>query len=171
MALLGRRPHQHRHALRQRHRPGCLEAGIEGIPATELKAKFGGTDDASSCGELQYVRIEFAGAELEPGRELNGLTFGGCGSGTKVSYVQVHRGTDDGIESFGGKAGFDHVVLSGNEDDSLDWDYGWTGKVQFLVIHQRAGIGDNGIEAAGAPPPQPETAEPRAQPVALQRDR
>jgi hypothetical protein len=143
----------------------CKEAGIEGIPATELKAKFGGTDDASSCGELNYVRVEFAGAELEPGRELNGLTFGGCGSGTKVSYVQVHRGTDDGIEAFGGKVGFDHVVLSGNEDDSLDWDYGWSGQVQFLVIHQRAGIGDNGIEAAGAPPPQPETAEPRAQPT------
>jgi hypothetical protein len=142
---------------------GCLEAGIEGIPASELKAKFGGTMDASSCGELSYVRVEFAGAELEPAKELNGLTFGGCGSGTKVSYVQVHRGTDDGIEVFGGTVGMDHVLLSGNEDDSLDWDYGWTGKVQFLVIHQRAGIGDNGIEAAGSP--TNELATPRAAPL------
>jgi hypothetical protein len=142
---------------------GCLEAGIEGIPATEVKAKFGGVDDASSCGDLKYVRIEFAGAELEPNKELNGLTFGGCGSGTKVSYVQIHRGTDDGIEVFGGTVGFDHVVLSGNEDDSLDWDYGWSGKVQHLVIHQRAGIGDNGIEAAGSP--QNEVATPRAEPL------
>ena len=92
---------------------GCLEAGIEGIPASEVKAKFGGTEDDSSCGQLNYVRIEFAGAELEPMKELNGLTFGGCGSGTKVSYVQVHRGTDDGIEAFGGTVGFDHVVLVG----------------------------------------------------------
>jgi hypothetical protein len=142
---------------------GCIEAGIEGIPASELRAKFGGVDDASSCGELSYVRIEFAGAELEPNKELNGLTFGGCGSGTKVSYIQIHRGTDDGIEAFGGTVNMDHVVLSGNEDDSLDWDYGWSGKVQFLVIHQRAGIGDNGIEAAGSP--QNEVAEPRANPT------
>ena len=142
----------------------CLESGIEGIPASELRAKFGGVDDASSCGELKYVRIEFAGAELEPGRELNGLTLGGCGEGTKLSYLQVHRGTDDGIEFFGGKAGMDHVVLSSNDDDSLDWDFGWTGKVQFLVIHQRAGSGgDNGIEGAGSP--SSETAEPRTAPV------
>jgi hypothetical protein len=142
---------------------GCLESGLEGIPASELKAKFGGVDDASSCGELQYVRIEFAGAELEPTRELNSLTFAGCGEGTKASYLQAHRGTDDGIEVFGGKVGFDHVVLSGNEDDSLDWDFGWTGKVQFLVIHQRAGAGDNGIEASGSP--KMVTAEPRSAPV------
>jgi hypothetical protein len=142
---------------------GCLEAGIEGIPPTELKAKFGGLNDAGSCGHLEYVRIEFAGAELEPAKELNGLTLGGCGSGTKLSYIQVHRGTDDGIEFFGGTASMDHVVLSGNEDDSLDWDYGWTGRAQFLVIHQRAGIGDWGIEGAGSP--SSETAEPRTSPT------
>jgi hypothetical protein len=142
---------------------GCKESGIEGIPATELRAKFGGTDDASSCGTLEYVRVEFAGAELEPTRELNGVTFGGCGAGTKVSYLQVHRGTDDGIEVFGGTVNMDHVVLSGNEDDSLDWDYGWTGKVQFLVVHQRAAIGDHGYEAAGSP--QGETLTPRSAPV------
>jgi hypothetical protein len=142
---------------------GCLEAGIEGIPATELKAKFGGLNDAGSCGELSYVRIEFAGAMLSPNNELNGLTLGGCGSGTKLSYIQVHRGTDDGIEFFGGTASMDHVVLTGNEDDSLDWDYGWTGKVQFLVIHQRAGFGDYGIEGAGSP--TSETAMPRTDPL------
>jgi hypothetical protein len=142
---------------------GCLESGIEGIPATEVKAKFGGTDDASSCGELEYVRIEFAGQQLEPNRELNGLTLGGCGSGTKVSYVQVHRGTDDGIEVFGGTANMDHIVLTGNEDDSLDWDFGWTGRVQFLVIHQRQNSGDNGIEASNSP--QMYAAMPRAKPV------
>ncbi|HEY0714457.1 MAG TPA: hypothetical protein VGF45_17365 [Polyangia bacterium] len=142
---------------------GCLEAGIEGIAASEVRAKFGGTVDTSSCGTLNYVRIEFAGAELEPMKELNGLTFGGCGSGTKASYIQVHRGTDDGIELFGGTVGLDHVLLTGNEDDSLDWDYGWSGKVQFLAIHQRAGIGDNGIEAAGSP--TNETALPRAAPL------
>jgi hypothetical protein len=56
----------------------------------------------------------------------------------------VHRGSDDGIEFFGGTAGMDHVVISGASDDSLDWDQGWRGNVQFLVVHQFEGIGDRG---------------------------
>jgi hypothetical protein len=42
--------------------------------------------------------------------------------GTKLSYHPGAPGTDDGIELFGGTASMDHVVLTGNEDDSLDWD-------------------------------------------------
>ena len=126
---------------------GVIEGRLEGLPPTEPKALYGGSDDASSCGHLEYVRIEFAGAELSVDNELNGLTLAGCGSGTEVSYVQVHRGFDDGIECFGGTVGMDHVIISGSADDGLDWDLGWRGDVQFLVIHQFAGVGDNGIEA------------------------
>ena len=169
VALLGDAKINTGAGLRQRHAPAAWRRASRASPPPSSKAKFGGTDDAGSCGELEYVRIEFAGAELAPTNELNGLTVGGCGSGTKLSYIQVHRGTDDGIEFFGGTAGMDHVVLSGNEDDSLDWDYGWTGKVQFLVIHQRAGIGDNGIEARAARPTS-ETADAPRRPADLQRD-
>lgn len=127
--------------------PGFLEGRLEGIPPADDRGLFGGTDDASSCGELEYVRIEFAGAELSPDNELNGLTVAGCGSGTALSYIQVHRGKDDAIEFFGGTASIDHMVLSGASDDGLDWDLGWRGNGQFVVIHQIPGIGDNGIEA------------------------
>jgi hypothetical protein len=126
---------------------GVLEGRIEGLEATEARAIYGGNDNASSCGHLEYVRIEFAGAELSPGNELNGLTLGGCGSGTELRYIQVHLGSDDGIEFFGGSAGMDHIVVSGASDDSLDWDLGWTGDVQFLVAHQFANLGDRLIEA------------------------
>jgi len=126
---------------------GFLERNIEGIPQTEPKGKYGGIDDASNCGRLEYVRIEFAGAELSPNQELNGLTMGACGSGTQVRYIQVHRGSDDGVEMFGGTASMDHILITGDEDDGLDWDEGWTGKVQFLVVHKFVGAGDNGFEA------------------------
>ena len=126
---------------------GVLEGRLEGIDASDDRALYGGSDDASNCGSLEYVRIEFAGAELSPDNELNGLTVAGCGTGTNLSFVQVHRGKDDGIEFFGGTAGMDHVVITGASDDSLDWDLGWRGDVQFLVVHQYAGIGDSGIEA------------------------
>ncbi|MCC6873924.1 MAG: hypothetical protein IT378_06380, partial [Sandaracinaceae bacterium] len=127
--------------------PGFLQDRIEGIDVADPRGVYGGTDDASDCGTLRYVRIEFAGRELSPDNELNGLTVGGCGSGTELGYVQVHRGKDDGIELFGGTASMDHVVITGAQDDSLDFDEGWRGNVQFLVIHQYAGFGDRGIEA------------------------
>lgn len=125
---------------------GVLEGRLEGIDASDDRALYGGDDDASNCGSLEYVRIEFAGAELSPDNELNGLTVAGCGTGTNISFVQVHRGKDDGIEFFGGTAGLDHVVITGASDDSLDFDLGYRGDIQFLVVHQYAGIGDNGIE-------------------------
>ncbi len=124
-----------------------FENNIEGIPVTDPRGRYGGTDDASSCGTLRYVRIEFAGRELSPNNELNGLTVGGCGSGTTLDYVQVHRGKDDGIEFFGGTASLSHIVISGASDDSLDFDEGWRGNGQWIVIHQFEGLGDRGIES------------------------
>ena len=41
----------------------------------------------------------------------------------------------------------DHVIIAGVDDDGLDWDFGWTGKVQFLIVHQAYGTGDKGFEA------------------------
>jgi len=126
--------------------PGFLEDRIEGIEVADDRGRYGGNEDTSSCGTLRYVRIEFAGAELSPDNELNGLTIGGCGSGTELSYIQVHRGKDDGIEFFGGTANLDHAIISGPSDDGLDCDEGWRGTGQFIVVHQFPGIGDNAIE-------------------------
>lgn len=109
--------------------------------------RYGGTDDAWSCGHLSYVRVEFAGQEFATGKEFNGITVAGCGSGTTLSHIQVHRGADDGIEFFGGSAKADHIVLTGSDDDALDWDFGWHGTLQYLIAHQLGTIGDSGIEA------------------------
>lgn len=132
--------------------PGYLEGHIEGIDVTDPRGVYGGTDEASDCGDLEYVRIEFAGAELSPDNELNGLTVAACGSDTTLSHLQIHRGKDDAIEFFGGTASMDHIVASGSTDDNLDCDLGWRGNVQFMIIHQFAGIGDNGIECDNATP-------------------
>jgi hypothetical protein len=108
-----------------------LQNNIEGLPPSDPNSVYGGTDDTHDCGTIRYARIEFAGYELATDKELNGLSVGACGSETTLSHIQVHRGSDDGIEFFGGAVSMDHVVLTGNSDDSLDWDLGWTGKVQF----------------------------------------
>jgi hypothetical protein len=120
---------------------------IEGIDSNDPRGGYGGNASTGSCGVLKYVRIEFAGYEISQDNELNGLTLGGCGSGTILSHIQVHMGLDDGIEFFGGTANLKYILISRPGDDGLDWDRGWQGKGQFIIVHQGPDDGDNGIEA------------------------
>lgn len=123
---------------------------VEGFPTSYGDRIIYGSatpDAAHDCGKLSYARIEYAGFLLSPDNELNGLTVGGCGTATLLDYIQVHGGQDDGVEMFGGTANLRHIVISLPDDDGLDWDRGWTGKVQYLIVQQKAGRGDKAIEA------------------------
>lgn len=135
------------------------DARIEGVPVGDTRAAFGGVDVNANCGVLEYVRVEFAGFEVYANNELNGLTLGGCGSHTIVRNVQVHRALDDGVEVFGGTVDLKQVVITGAADDSLDWDMGWRGRVQFLVVQHYPGVGDNAFEGDNR------ASNPRAEPV------
>ena len=123
------------------------EGNIEGLEADDTRGQFGGDDETHKCGSLTYTRIEFAGFELSTDNELNGLTLGGCGSQTTLDYIQVHQGKDDGIEFFGGSAQASHLVLTSIQDDSVDWDQGFNGQIQFLVVQQNPSDADNSFEA------------------------
>lgn len=107
---------------------------------------FGGTDDTDSSGILRGVRIEFAGDRVTPTDELNGLALQGVGSGTTLSYIQIHYNVDDGVEPFGGAASIDHLVVTGIGDDSVDGTDGYRGFIQFVVGQQRGDEADNGME-------------------------
>ena len=109
--------------------------------------EYGGNDANDDSGVLRYVRVEFAGAEISPDNELNGIAFQGVGNRTEVEYVQVHLNKDDGVEFFGGTVNAKHVVCTGIADDSFDWTDGWTGKGQFWIAQQRGDDADQGIEA------------------------
>ena len=124
---------------------------------------FGGADAGDNSGVLRYVVVKYAGSNVDPENQLNGIAFQGVGSGTTVDYIQVHNNLDDGIEMFGGSVNLKHVVLSGNADDSMDWTDGWTGNVQYVQIVQAADAGDNGIEADNRE--GDENAQPRSNPT------
>lgn len=138
------------------------QAQIEGIDSRDTRGTFGGTDAGSNCGLLEYVRVEFAGYELSANNELNAVTLGGCGSGTVIRNLQVHRAQDDGVEVFGGNVDLKHVLISGAKDDAFDWDMGWQGRVQFLIVQQHADVGDNAFEG-DSNKKQPDV-EPRSNP-------
>ncbi len=95
-----------------------------------------GTDDADNSGSIEYTIIEFAGNEVAPGDELNALSLYGIGSGTKISYVQVHRGLDDGFEAWGGAVNMDHLIATGGLDDDYDLDEGYIGKIEYFIGHK-----------------------------------
>jgi len=99
---------------------------------------YGGPDAADSSGVLTYVQVKYAGQNITEENELNGIAFQGTGSGTVVDYVQVHNNSDDGVEFFGGTTNAKHLVLTGNEDDALDWTFGWSGKAQFVAVKHSA---------------------------------
>jgi hypothetical protein len=127
---------------------------IEGFPPTETRVKYGvptgqTPDDAHDCGKIKYARIEFAGFEIAPTKEINSLTVGGCGSATELDFIQTHLGADDGAEFFGGTANIKHLVVTQANDDGLDWDFGWRGKVQFLVVQQSKANGNSAYESDG----------------------
>jgi hypothetical protein len=96
---------------------------------------------------LRFVRVEFAGYALTPDTKLNGFTCAGCGRGTTIEYLQVHRAADDGVELFGGTVNLKRIVITYAYDDGLDWEMGWQGKAQFVVVAQEPANGDAGYEA------------------------
>lgn len=114
--------------------PPSTEATFEAFTSDLPEGKFGGTKADDNSGVLKYVRIEFAGFNFVADREFNNLTLCGVGNGTTIDYVQVHGGSDDGIEFFGGTVNVKHLVSSQNQDDGFDTDNGWQGKAQFVIV-------------------------------------
>lgn len=113
---------------------------------------YGGTDNMDNSGVIKFVRIEFSGIAAQPGSEINGLTLGAVGSGTVIENVQVTYGNDDGFEFFGGTVNAKNLVSYATADDDFDFDFGYTGKIQFGVSLRNpdfvdSGDAGNGIEA------------------------
>lgn len=115
----------------------------------EANAGFiGGDDPNDDSGVLRYVIVAEAGEIINnDGDEINGISFNAVGDGTVVEYVQVHGNADDGVEFYGGTVNARYLVLTANQDDTVDWDEGYSGNIQYLLVIQAAGAGDFCLEA------------------------
>jgi hypothetical protein len=129
---------------------GIVRGKIEGITAG---GEYGGSDENDSSGVMKYVRIEYGGVAIAPNNEVNGLTFGGVGRGTIIDYIEVRQSADDCFEFFGGTVNAKHLICQYNGDDGFDWDNGYHGKLQFLVLQQDPRVADetNGFEGDNNP--------------------
>ncbi len=127
---------------------------IEGFATNFPEILYGGNNNTESSGTMSYVRIEFAGVALSttPNSEINGLTFGGVGSGTTIDHIQVSFSGDDSYEWFGGAVDAKYLVAFRGLDDDFDTDFGYSGRVQFGLIVRDKDISDaagdsNGFES------------------------
>ncbi|MGH7725424.1 MAG: T9SS type A sorting domain-containing protein [Candidatus Eiseniibacteriota bacterium] len=110
---------------------------------------YGGDDDADSSGVLRYVRVEYAGKEITTDNELNSFTFNAVGSRTVLEFLQAHRGSDDGLEFFGGTAQIKRSIATDGTDDGFDWQVGYRGKAQFIILRSSQDLTPSSTGGAG----------------------
>ncbi|NOY77580.1 MAG: T9SS type A sorting domain-containing protein [Calditrichaeota bacterium] len=127
---------------------------IEGIPSTEPRGAYGGTDDNDTSGVMKYVSIRYGGTDISAGNEINGLTFGAVGRGTVIDYIEVLNNKDDGYEWFGGTVQTKHLISAFNADDGFDYDEGFRGKGQFWFVIQSDVLGNRMGEHDGGTVPE-----------------
>ncbi|SEH97078.1 hypothetical protein SAMN02927937_02465 [Paenimyroides aquimaris] len=131
----------------------CGKAPInKGATATAEVSEltYGGSDANDNSGSIKYLRIEYSGYSYNADKEFNGLSMFGVGKGTTIDYVQIHDGSDDGFEWFGGTVDAKYLIVTSYSsevgDDLFDWTEGWngTGENWYGI---RTNDGNRGIEA------------------------
>ena len=129
----------------------CLTAD-QGMVACNVDSEgesgfAGGYTPDDDSGELAYIVVTEGGFEFSPGNEINGISLVAVGSGTRMDHLQINDNSDDGIEFYGGSVNVKYLVLTGNLDDSVDWDEGFQGNLQYVLVIQSDATEGNAIEA------------------------
>ncbi len=157
VVLMGRAPTNLRGAEGQ-----SVRGRVEGLLRD---GEYGGDDPTDSSGVLRFVRIEYPGIAIAPNNELNGLTLAGVGRGTVIEHVYVRNTVDDCFEFFGGTVDARYLVCESPGDDGVDWDFGYTGRIQFVVVMDDP-LGSGGTSALeGDNDPNGSLYEPRSAPT------
>ena len=90
-------------------------------------------NDQDDSGIISYVQINYAGYSISAGSELQSLTLYSVGNNTQIDHVSIFKSVDDGIELFGGTVDVKYLAIVGAQDDTFDYDNGWTGRGQFWL--------------------------------------
>lgn len=126
------------------------EGYIEGVPSSNSFAIYGGNDSADSSGELEYLSIRYTGSTLSTDEEIQGLTLGGVGSGTKIENIEIYSSFDDGVEFFGGSVNVTNLLVAYQTDDAIDIDQSYSGTVDnAMVFLFNPEAGNDGMEIDG----------------------
>lgn len=104
-----------------------------GVNLTTPQAGYKTTfDDNDNSGTYKYLSVRFAGAILQVGGELNGISLGSVGRGTIMDHIEVICAADDNMEFWGGTVNVKNATFMFGNDDMFDWDDGYSGKAQNI---------------------------------------
>jgi hypothetical protein len=112
---------------------------------------YGGSDPADNSGTIRFCRFSFGGFVLSPNNEINGVTYGGAGSGTVTEFVEIFNNADDDFEMFGGNNNLRYCAGIFGGDDGFDTDMSYRGKGQFLFQLQNNQNGSGTGNTTGRP--------------------
>ncbi|UKJ09010.1 hypothetical protein [Solitalea lacus] len=114
---------------------------VEGLVVSD-DTRYGGNITDDNSGSIKYLRLEYCGG-INPDAEeewtidkVSGFSLHSVGSGTTIDNVMVAHSKDDGFQFVGGTVNVSHLIAYNNGDDDFDFDYGYTGKMQFLISYQ-----------------------------------
>ena len=125
---------------------------------------YGGTEATDNSGSLNFVRIEYAGAEFSSNKKFNGLSLFGIGNATKVESVALLNNADDGIEIYGGTINVSNIVSVGNTNHAFSYKDGWIGTASNIYTKRKTdGTGNTGI--TGINNASNDNASPRSNPT------
>lgn len=122
--------------------PTNITSGNADGLAASNDTKYGGAVANDNSGSIKYLRLEYCGginlsAEEEWGIDkVSGFCLEAVGSGTNIDNVMVSHSRDDGFQFVGGTVNVTHLIAYNNGDDDYDFDYGYTGKMQYLISYR-----------------------------------
>jgi hypothetical protein len=112
---------------------GTAEPGA-GINNAKGDGLYGGTDDNDSSGIIRYLRIEFAGIQYQPDKEIPGFTLAAVGAKTDIDFVQISFSGKDALRLSGGAGRIKHLIIHRGYNSDITMDLGYRGLLQFGVI-------------------------------------
>jgi hypothetical protein len=112
---------------------------------------YGGSNPNDSSGIMRYVRIEYCGQGFYLNHLPSSLTLAGVGNKTIIDFVQSTYAGKDAFTWYGGTVNCKNLVSYKSRDDDFDFDFGYQGKLQFLLCIRDRDIADvnvsNGFES------------------------
>lgn len=94
------------------------------IPSAAKNISYGGDNPDSYSGELNYVRIEFAGKRTKRYGYFNGLTLAGVGQETSINNVMVSYCEGNSFNILGGNVNLEKLVSYKSNIHDFEFNYG-----------------------------------------------
>ncbi len=129
-------------------RVSCGECMVEGIPTTDARLLFGGTNDYDDSGEIHYLSVRHGSTNIGAGNQIAGISFAAVGSRTVVDHLELVGNASEGIEFIGGAVNVDHLLTWNSNNNAIMCNNGYTGSIKnFIAINP----GNNALNLTGPP--------------------